>query len=105
MSSCYLLDSPDDNLDAIYGAYQQMIASRVVAYLFGRYENRRFGAGVNRTDNYIMGGVSVDYMIGNFILAGASYSLNLNRSSLTTGPAAGVDYTKQVVLFRLGVVY
>ena len=93
------------NLDAIYGAYQQMISSRVVAYLFGRYENRRFGAGVNRTDNYIMGGVSVDYMIGNFILAGASYSLNLNRSSLTTGPAAGVDYTKQVVLFRLGVVY
>jgi hypothetical protein len=101
------------NLDAIYGAYQQMIASRVVAYLFGRYENRRFGpvldpatnTPVNRTDNYIMGGVSVDYMIGTFFMAGASYSLNFNRSSVTTGTAAGVDYTKQVLLFRLGVVY
>lgn len=93
------------DLDAIYGAYQQMIARRVVTYLYGRYENRRFGAGTNRTDNYIMGGVSVDYMIGNFILAGASYSLNLNRSSVTTGSAAGVDYSKHVLLLRLGVVY
>jgi hypothetical protein len=97
------------NMDAIYGAYQQMIASRVVAYLYGRYENRRFGGlatpGESRTDNYLMGGVSVDYMIGHFFLIGASYSLNFNRSSLTTGADAGVDYAKQVILFRLGVVY
>jgi hypothetical protein len=54
-----------------------------------------------------MGGVSVDYMIGKFLLAGASYSLNLNRSinNSPTEPDAGFDYTKQVLLFRLGVMY
>jgi hypothetical protein len=92
------------NMDAIYGAYQQMVASRVVVYLYGRYENRRFG-GVDRTDNYAMGGVAVDYMIGRFLLAGASYSLNVNRSSVTGGTTGGIDYTKHVLLFRLGVVY
>ena len=93
------------NMDAIYGAYQQMIASRVVAYLFGRFENRRFGGGASRTDNFAMGGVSVDYMVGNFILAGASYSLNLNRTTQSSANSGGIDYTKHVLLFRLGVVY
>ena len=94
------------NMDAIYGAYYQMIASRVVTYLFGRYENRRFGGGTGRTDNYIMGGVSIDYMIGNFLLAGASYSLNLNRTSPQGGgTTGGADYTKHVLLFRIGVAY
>jgi hypothetical protein len=96
------------NSDAIYGAYQQMVASRVVTYLFGRYENRRFGAlpsGTKRTDNYIVGGVSVDYMIRNFILAGVSYSLNLNRTQETGPTTGGIDYTKHVLLLRLGVVY
>jgi hypothetical protein len=93
------------NMDAIYAAYQQMIASRVVTYLYGRYENRRFGANTGRADNYLMGGVSLDYMIGNFFLIGASYSLNVNRSSITGGTTGGVDYTKHVLLLRLGVVY
>ena len=94
------------NMDAVYFAYQQMVASRLVTYLYGRYENRRYGSG-DRTDNYIMGGVSVDYMIGKFLLAGASYSLNLNRSinKSPTEPDAGFDYTKQVLPFRLGVMY
>jgi hypothetical protein len=94
------------NMDAIYGAYRQMIAGRVVTYAYGRYENRRFG-GVRRTDNNLMGGVSLDYMIGNFFLAGASYTLSLNRSSNTdaTSGTGGVDYAKHVLLFRLGVVY
>ncbi|MBN2575127.1 MAG: hypothetical protein JXP73_11250 [Deltaproteobacteria bacterium] len=103
------------DVDAIYGAYQQMIASRVVTYLYGRYENRRFGglaAGTGRTDNYIVGGISVDYMIGKFFLAGASYSLNLNRSDVTAPAVAapattltGIDYTKHVLLLRVGAVY
>lgn len=105
------------NMDAIYGAYQQMIASRVVTYLYGRYENRRFGglaAGTSRTDNYMVGGVSVDYMIGKFLLVGASYSLNLNRSDETVPPPVppattatytGINYTKHVLLVRVGAVY
>jgi hypothetical protein len=104
------------NVDAVYGVYQQMIAARVVAYLYGRYENRRFGNETNRTDNYLMGGVSLDYMIGKFLLAGASYSLSLNRTDqpapaptpgvpAPTPASAGFDYTKHILLFRLGVVY
>jgi hypothetical protein len=48
------------NMDAIYGTFQQMVASRVVTYLFGRFENRRFGPAnlTSRVDNYIMGGVA-----------------------------------------------
>jgi len=92
------------NMDAIYGTFQQMVASRVVTYLFGRYENRRFGTG--RTDNNVMGGVALDYIIGKFLLAGASYSLNLNRTtSPTSDTNPGLDYTKHVLLFRLGVMY
>ncbi len=106
------------NMDAVYGAYRQMIAGRFVTYAYGRYENRRFvGSGLtnsprsdltnSRTDNNIIAGVSIDYMIGNFFLAGASYTLSLNRSS-DTNPAdatAGIDYAKHVLLFRVGVVY
>jgi hypothetical protein len=91
------------NMDAIYGAFQQMVASRVVTYLFGRFENRRFGTG--RTDNFVMGGVALDYMIGNFILVGASYSLNLNRTSQGTPTDSGLGYTKHVLLLRLGATY
>ena len=91
------------NMDAIYGTFQQMVASRVVTYLFGRYENRRFGTG--RHDNNVMGGVALDYIIGKFLLAGASYSLNLNRTTQTAAGDPGLDYTKHVLLFRLGVMY
>jgi len=92
------------DMDAIYGAFQQMVASRVVTYLFGRYESRRFGGDAHgRSDNYIMGGAAIDYIIGKFLLAGASYSLNLNRTS--GGAIPGIDYTKHVLLFRLGVMY
>ena len=96
------------DMDAIYGAFQQMVASRVVTYLFGRFENRRFGGGSGRVDNYVMGGVAIDYMIGKFFQAGASYSLNLNRTTTVgTGPLASspLDYTKHVLLFRLGLMY
>ena len=96
------------DMDAIYAAYQQLIASRVMAYLYARYENRRFGNNTGRTDNYFAGGVSVDYIIGRFFLLGASYLMNLNgseqdvSSGLVTG---GIDYSKHVLLLRLGVVY
>ncbi len=98
------------NMDAIYGVFQQMVASRVLTYLYGRYENRRFGGGVfgageHRTDNYLMGGVAVDYMIRNFFVVGASYAIDLNRTNESSGAAGGVEYTKQTVLFRLGLTY
>jgi hypothetical protein len=105
------------NMDAIYGAFQQMVASRVVTYVFGRFENRRFGQvpgeDKSRVDNYVMGGVAIDYMIGKFFQAGASYSLNLNRTTTAststasngTSTTSALDYTKHVLLFRLGLMY
>lgn len=96
------------NMDAIYGTFQQMVANRVVTYLFGRFENRRFGPAnlTSRVDNYVMGGVALDYIVGKFLLAGASYSLNLNRTtSATSDTNPGLNYTKHVLLFRLGVMY
>jgi len=79
----------------------------VVTSTVGRFENRSFGGdATGRTDKYVMGGVALDYIIGKFLLAGASYSLNLNRTSGgTTGTTAGIDYTKHILLFRLGVMY
>lgn len=93
------------NMDAVYGAYQQVVASRLVSYIFGRYENRRFGGGTGRTDNFVNGGVAMDYMIGSFMLVGASYSLNLNRTNAVGEASGGLAFTKHVLLFRLGVVY
>jgi hypothetical protein len=104
------------NMDAFYGTYQQVVASRLVTYLYGRFENRRFGptladrtdptSVVNRVDNNVMGGVALDYMIGNFMMLGASYSLSLNRTlSGGDGPSGTLNYTKHVLLGRLGFLY
>jgi hypothetical protein len=104
------------NMDAFYGSYQQVVASRLVTYLYGRFENRRFGptladpadpsSAVSRVDNNLTGGVAVDYMIGNFMLLGASYSLSLNRTlSGGDGPTGTLNYTKHILLGRLGFLY
>jgi hypothetical protein len=121
------------NMDAIYGTYQQMVASRLVTYLYGRFENRRFGTAnainantgrvaidpatnlpvnYDRVDNSVIAGAAVDYVIANVIMLGASYSLSLNRTLTNTPDIPGVDiqpikidYTKHVLLFRLGAVY
>jgi hypothetical protein len=101
------------NMDAVYAAYQQMVAARLFTYLFARFENRRFGpvteagapttaAAPNRTDDNLILGAAMDYMIGKFLLLGASYSVNLNRT--ISGPDP-LNYTTQVVLGRIGAVY
>jgi hypothetical protein len=104
------------DMDAIYGIYQQLVASRLVTYLYGRFENRRYGPAreigdtsanptlVSRVDNYALGGVAVDYVIAKIIMLGASYSLVLNRT-LSGEQAGAVNFTKHVLLFRLGAVY
>lgn len=98
------------NMDAFYGTYQQVIASRLVTYLYGRFENRRFGDAYKRVDNNVVGGVAVDYMIGNFMMLGASYYLTLNRTlsggydEFGAGPGT-LNYTKHVLLGRVGFLY
>ena len=126
------------NMDAVYGVYQQMVASRLMTYLYGRFENRRYGTApasaidpntnaittpavdpstglpvtYDRVDNSVMFGASVDYVIANVIILGASYSLSLNRTLSADPVVPGVDiqstkldYTKHVLLFRVGAVY
>jgi hypothetical protein len=95
------------NMDAVYGAFQQMVASRVVTYLFGRFEYRKFGSDTGRIDDNVTGGVALDYIMARFLLAGASYSLNFNRTVQNSGSNSTPDtnYTKHTLLFRLGAVY
>lgn len=95
------------NIDAVYGAFQQMVASRVVTYLFGRFEYRHFGSHTGRIDDNVTGGVALDYIMAHFLLAGASYSLNFNRTVQNSGSLSTPDtnYTKHILLFRLGAVY
>jgi hypothetical protein len=94
------------NMDAVYGTYQQMVASRLMTYLYGRFENRRFGGdAAGRADNFAMGGVAVDYVIAKIVMLGASYSINLNRTITTGVDGRELNYTKHVLLFRLGAVY
>jgi hypothetical protein len=99
------------NVDAIYGMYRQLIADRLVTYLFARYENRRFGGIGNqsRTDNVLSASASINYYLRTFFYAGLSYTMTSNSTSLaynaTLAPAGGVDYLKHTILFNLGVVY
>lgn len=105
------------NVDAIYGMYRQLIAARLVTYLFARYENRRFGgiAPLSRTDNLLSASASINYYLRTYLYAGLSYTMISNNTNLDSddprvfGTAnaslGGVDYLKHQILFNLGVVY
>jgi hypothetical protein len=98
-------------MDAIYAMYRQLIAARLVTYLYGRYENRRFGgmaAGASRTDNVLSGTASINYFLRTFLYAGLSYNLMSNQTTRDfspTTPDGGIDYLKHTLLVNLGVVY
>jgi hypothetical protein len=94
------------NVDAVYAALQEFVGGRVSLGLYGRFENRRFqGVGAaNRTDNYVIAGLTADYVIRRMFYFGVGYSLSLNTSNIDQA-AGGTDYTKHLIVGRLGVVY
>ena len=96
------------NVDAVYLAFNQVIARRVSASLYGRFENRAFhgGAAEGRVDQYYLAGVAADYFLTEIFYFGVYGSLDANHSNRSaTDPAPGVSYTKFQVLGRLGIVY
>jgi hypothetical protein len=100
------------DLDAADLAIRQRLGP-VTLGAAGRYEHRRYhgfqmGAPIGRTDNIFQTRVQADYQLQRWFYAGASYTNMISRSDDNGAPSALVpqaDYTKHVVLGRLGVTY
>jgi len=92
--------------DAVYAALQELIGGRVATAAYARFENRGYKGGVSRTDKVVIAGLTADYIIQRFFYIGVGYTLTLARTD-NSDPAknGGVDYTKHLIVGRLGVVY
>ncbi|HMF42469.1 MAG TPA: hypothetical protein VKQ32_17470, partial [Polyangia bacterium] len=101
--------------DTGYASYVQQIAGRLALDLSGRYVHRRYQGDFvdssqgptpampnqpQRVDDFIQGGVSLDYFVRNWIYAGLAYSVLSNSSNI-----ASVEYLKQQMFVRLGITY
>jgi hypothetical protein len=81
----------------------------------GRYEHRRYhgfqmGVPLSRVDNIFQTRVQADYQLQRWFHAGVSYTNMISRSDdVDSGPMAALipdaDYTKHVILGRLGITY
>lgn len=96
--------------DGAYASLAQQLAGRLVAQLWARYDYRQYygipGAVEQRKDHVTTAGAMVDLFVRSWAFIGASYALSVNRSDYSTDPAAvGLNYTKHVVMARLGVTY
>ena len=93
------------DLDAVYGALRELVGGRVAVSASGRFEYRAYHgaeAGIQgRIDKIVTAGLTADYMIQRVFYLGVGYTL----SFASTNNATGVDYTKHVVVGRIGVLY
>jgi hypothetical protein len=101
---------------SVYASYVQQVAGRLALDVSGRFSHRNyegllFDMGNSRADNVLIGGVTLDYFIRNWIYLGAGYGLttDLSNSHLPGPGGAGtgtpVDYVKHQVFARLGITY
>jgi hypothetical protein len=96
------------DVDAVYFSLAQQIASRISLGLHAKYELRRYKGlpgDVPRTDNYTQAGAQADYFVQEWLYAGIGYLLLLNRTDADTTLGGGVQYTKHLILGRLGFIY
>jgi hypothetical protein len=99
------------DLDAVYVALREFVGGRVALAGYGRFENRAYhgpaAVALNRTDKVVIAGLTADFVIQRFFYIGVGYTLTLARTSsdVVAATVGGVDYTKHVVVGRLGVVY
>ena len=100
------------DLDAAYAALRDFIGGRVALAAYGRFENRKYHGGPllaaqGRTDQVVIAGLSADYVIQRVFYIGVGYTLTLARTNNSDAATnvGGVDYTKHMVVGRLGVVY
>jgi hypothetical protein len=91
--------------DRGYIGIKQSIASRLIVGANGQYEYRRYkGYMLPRNDKVLGAGAIADFYIQQWFYAGVSYNLSFNDSNLTV-MEGGVDYTKHLVMGRVGFVY
>jgi hypothetical protein len=87
----------------VYAAFREYIGGRVATAAYGRFENRAYQVTPSRTDKVVIAGLTADYVIQRVFYIGVGYTLTLARTDNIA--AYGVDYTKHLIVARLGVVY
>ena len=91
------------NMDAVYAAFREYIGGRVATAAYARFENRAYQVTPSRTDKLVIADLTADYVIQRVFYIGVGYTLTLARTDNVA--AYGVDYTKHLIVARLGVVY
>jgi hypothetical protein len=98
-------------LSTPYVALRSRLAERILLGAFARFERRTFDVQLSptdtRNDNFVQGGVQADVNIAGGFYAGVSYIATVNNSNADEffPGAPGLDYLKQLILGRLGVMY
>lgn len=100
------------DVDSPYVSFSANVATRMMLTAFARYEARRYRGSIvpgaeERKDNVVQAGAQADLFVANWFFLGASYIATVNDSNYQElfPNAAGFDYTKHLVLARLGVTY
>jgi hypothetical protein len=93
------------DVDGAYLGVRQAVAGRLQLLVYGKFEHRRFSGSDTeiRTEEFVQGGLAVDYFVQEWFYAGAGYSMWLNR--LSSGAVGTPDYTKHQIMGRLGFTY
>jgi hypothetical protein len=105
------------DLDTVSARIAQQLGDFVLTG-FSRWEYRRYkgfqgpisqASAVSRSDHIFQTGVQLDYFIQRWFYAGVGYAHLINRSSVSGATAAaevaGLDFTKHLILARLGIKY
>jgi hypothetical protein len=105
------------DLDTVNARIAQQLGDFVLSGT-SRWEYRRYkgfqssissATAVSRKDHVFQTGIQLDYFIQRWFYAGVGYSHLINRSSLsstaTADELAGLDFTKHIILARLGIKY
>lgn len=104
------------DLDAVSARVAQQLGDFVLTG-FSRWEYRRYqgfqgqissATAVSRSDHIFQTGVQLDYFVQRWFYAGVGYAHLINRSStpgVTAQDASGLDFTKHLIVGRLGIKY
>jgi hypothetical protein len=104
------------DLDTVSARVMQQLGDFVLTG-FSRWEYRRYkgfqgpisqATAVSRSDHIFQTGVQLDYFIQRWFYAGVGYAHLINRSSISNDAQAelpGLDFTKHLIVARLGIKY
>jgi len=95
------------DVDTPYASFSVNLASRFVVSAFGKYEYRRYKGAFSggRKDHVIQAGGQADFFVAHWFYIGATHVTTVNDSKTTGVGFEELDYTKHLVLGRIGVTY